>query len=900
MAYKRNLLSAALASTLIAMASGATAQTSQVDPRAAPNDEESDTAARGDDEATRLDSLIVTGIRRGIENAIETKQSSSSIVEAISAEDIGKLPDVSIADSIARLPGLTAQRDRGRAQEIHIRGLAGDFSTTLLNGREQVSLGNNRGVEFDQYPSELVNQVVVYKTPDASLIGQGLSGTVDLQTVRPLSFADRVIAINARGDMSKLEDDKAYGNRYSLSYIDQFADRTLGLALGYARLNNPAQGNQFESWGYPDGRLGGGKLYDFENDNTRDGFMAALEYQPNDRYSSIFDLYYSRFDKEEFKRGMEFGLAWGDNVQMSNPVTSPLGTVVESTWSNFRPIIRNDFNGAKDDLFAAGWNHKFKFSDDWSVNVDLSTSKARRRERILETYATLASGLSDTVTTRFNPEGYYDFDFGLDYSNPSILRLTDPGGWGGDRAQAGYLKDFEVEDKLDSLRVDFERSFERGAISSVDFGFNYADRSKSRSSDESTLCLTAACTDNVQVAIPTQYVTCPTTVFGGAQIVNLDVRRMLAGGVYILNPKTDPDISNKNWEVEEQLFTGYVQANIDADLGAIPLRGNFGLQLIDVDQSSSGFATYAGNQVGDAFAGGDSYQHYLPSLNLAATLPAEQVVRLGLGRQVARPRMDQMRANAGYGINRERGIWSGGGGNPELRPWEANAMDLSYEKYFGGRGYFSAAYFHKDLRTYVYDQVVPFDFSGLAIPPGTLPADVPTSPIGEFTRPANGEGGTLKGFEYALSVPFDMFWSPLEGFGMQASYTNSSTSIAPDGPGSETPLPGFSKYTSNITLYYERYGFSTRASRRSRSKFLGEVQGFGGDRERIFFEGEAVVDLQIGYTFQRGLLENLSLIFQVNNLTDEPFRSTYDEIADRPRQYFEYGRNYLLGFSYRF
>ena len=97
----------------------------------------------------------------------------------------GKLPDVSIGESIARLPGLAAQRVAGRAQVISVRGLSPDFATTLLNGREMVSTGDNRSVEFDQYPSELLSGVTVYKTPDAGLVGQGLSGTLDMQTVRP-------------------------------------------------------------------------------------------------------------------------------------------------------------------------------------------------------------------------------------------------------------------------------------------------------------------------------------------------------------------------------------------------------------------------------------------------------------------------------------------------------------------------------------------------------------------------------------------------------------------------------------------------------------------------------------------------------------------------------------------
>ena len=146
--------------------------------------------------------ITVTGIRRGIENAINVKKNQDSIVEAVSAEDIGKLPDSSIAESIARLPGLTAQRVNGRAKEISIRGLSGQFANTLLNGREQTSTGNNRSVEFDQYPSELLSAVVVYKTPDAALMGQGIAGTVDLQTVRPLSFGQRTVAINVRGEQN--------------------------------------------------------------------------------------------------------------------------------------------------------------------------------------------------------------------------------------------------------------------------------------------------------------------------------------------------------------------------------------------------------------------------------------------------------------------------------------------------------------------------------------------------------------------------------------------------------------------------------------------------------------------------------------------------------------------------
>src|SRR4029453_17243790 len=183
--------------------------------------------------------IVVTGIRAGLQNSINIKRANQGIVEAVSAEDIGKLPDISIAESIARLPGLAAQRVNGRAQVISIRGRAPDFTTTLLNGRQQASSGDNRAVEFDQYPSELLSSVVIYKTPDANIAGFGLAGTADFRTVRPLEFGKRAIALNLRGEMlgqHKLNADMGRrGWRGSASYIDKITPE-FGIALGLAYL----------------------------------------------------------------------------------------------------------------------------------------------------------------------------------------------------------------------------------------------------------------------------------------------------------------------------------------------------------------------------------------------------------------------------------------------------------------------------------------------------------------------------------------------------------------------------------------------------------------------------------------------------------------------------------------
>lgn len=937
---KRNLLSVALASATMMLAGGAYAQSAEPQAEAVVQEPQlqSETtspepslqaeaqeqqpapvetpaqeqpAQTGAPVDATLDTVVVTGIRAGIESAIQTKRDSTSIVEAVSAEDIGKLPDISIAESIARLPGLSAQRVAGRSSTIQIRGLSDDFGTTLLNGREQVSVGHNRGVEFDQYPSELMSSVVVYKTPDASLVGQGVSGTVDLQTVRPLSFGERVVSFNVRGEENSLgtlnpdSDDRGY--RISGSYIDQFLDGRLGVAVGYARMDSPGQANRWEAWGYPttvvDGQealvLGGSKSQVSSTDNVRDGLMAVVEFKPNDSYHTMLDVYYSTFEKSETLRFMETGLGWSGATLSDATIQD--GKVVSGTFTGVRPVLRNDLNTQDDEIFAIGWNNQFRFNEDWSAMADVSYSKAEREEMILETYAGLGHSsdpaASDTVSFITDSDGKPHFTYGRDYTDPNTIVLTDPGGWG----QDGFVKYPSVEDELTSLRLGAERSFETGIFRSFEFGINHADREKTRSSGfEGFLRLPDGATT---LAIPADALMDPVDLgFTGVPgSISYDINQVF--GLYELDELIHPDVRNKNWTVEEKVTTGYAQWNIDTDLSeSISMRGNVGFQVIRTDQSSSGYSI--GFSEADApipFSGGNEYTDFLPSLNLAFGLEHDQTVRFGLGEQQARPRMDEMRANNNYWVDTQQGEWRGEGGNPELDPIRATALDVSYEKYFGGKGYVSLGAFHKDLHSWILKETVDYDFSGFDT--GNLTPDlIPTSTIGTFTRPENAEGGKLYGFEFAVSVPFDLLWAPLEGFGIQGSYTNNHSSI--EYQGEEINIPGFSEHVSNITLYYERYGFSTRVSQRSRSWFYGEKQGFGGDRAYVAIDGEQVTDLQIGYTFnEASSLNGLSLLLQVNNLTNEHYREFFPTDNDGngyPRFDAEYGRQVLLGATYKF
>ena len=445
-----------------------------------------------------IEEIVTTGYRGSLANSMAMKQTSESIVEALSAEDIGKLPDASIAESLARLPGLTVQRLNGRGQQLSIRGLGPDFTTALLNGREQVTTGDNRGVEFDQYPSELLSTVIVYKTPDASLIGQGLAGTADMRTIRPLQHGRRTISGQVRyewadeGQVNPDVDDT--GQRVSLSYIDQFADDTIGLAIGLSHMANPGVEQRFEIWNYnamvDDNRvLEGTKNYVRSSDLERNGIIGVLEYSGSDSFSTSLDVYYSEFEEQQTIRGVEIPLFWGGGT-LDPAFTAEDGLITAGQYNDIASIIRNNSEVRESELFSLGWNLDFDIGQNWVGMIDLSTSSVDRTDTVVESTAGTAyarGGLLDTVGFQMDSTGAV-YSSTLDFGDPSQYVVTDPMGWGGSRVQAGYLNIPEIEDELSQVHLSLTRELD-SSISSIEIGANFLTREKTKEANEFVLTL---------------------------------------------------------------------------------------------------------------------------------------------------------------------------------------------------------------------------------------------------------------------------------------------------------------------------------------------------------------------------------------------------------------------------
>lgn len=885
--------------------------------------------------------VVVSGIRRGIESAIATKKGSDQIIEAVSAEDLGKLPDSSIADSIARLPGLSAQRVDGRPSAISIRGLGPDYAGAVINGREVVSSGDGRAAEWDQIPAELVNGVLVYKTPDAALMGQGLSGTIDIRPAMPLDFQGRQVSLNVRGERNsngKLNSNGngAMGNRISAAYIDQFFDRKLGFSIGFAHLDSPGQAKNYESWGYGDyvGKWGapatgvpagaiasdGFTVSNVASKQVRDGLMSVLEYRPSKTFRTAVDLYYSKFTQDRVTNQWTGDLMyWGSPpAAYSNVTTKPLGanTVVDSgKVANTTNIIDDKNFSRSDDIRSVGWKSELKLDDQWALSSDVGLSKAKRHERLIETFATAPRGGGVNTFTGLDTESNAGWSTSQDMTNPAVMLLTNTPDW-------AKLISPNYTDDLKTLRLNAERSLDSKLFSKLTFGVNYSKRDKVVNNAQYKLTLPSE-----TMPIPAGSLAGITRLHMGntdTNILSWNVPSIL--GLYTATSANPWDVKDQVYAIHEKVSTAFAKARIDTDLGSVPVRGNVGVQAVRTQQLSDGYAwndgaTPGGPSGGKALAvsGGASYTDYLPSLNLNFELQPDLIARFGLAKSMARPRMDDMRAGADQpkltpiALGSTIGTWSAGsGGKPDLQPWRANSLDFSLEKYFGKNSYLAAAAFTKTLKSFIYSQTTVRDFSGFpnysSLTPGCPVGITTCNPnVGTISAMANGQGGKVYGLELSASIDGALLTPLLSGFGVVGSQSFTRNSLPNDNNGNKINLDGFSGAVNSVTGYYEKAGFSTRLSRRHRSAFTATTRGILlGNEYSSHIDAESQVDGQIGYSFEQGPYKGLSLLLQVNNITDAPSAQTSGPAVGGvgssllPWKYNTYGRQILLGASYKF
>jgi iron complex outermembrane receptor protein len=932
-----------------------------------------------------IEEVVVTGVRSSILNSIDAKRNNDVVSEVVDASDLGQLPDVSIADALGRLPGVTTVRDSGQGSQLNIRGMNGDFVQTTLNGREQASTSGytagSRWIAFDQYPSELINQAAVYKSPKASLIEGGVAGTVELKTANPLmQTEDHTITSNLRYSYNDGADNvnaDDTGARISASYMGKFADDTLGVALGFAYLDQPNNAEEAITSGAANGYRTNG--LDANGDGIEDplsdqflirgasgtderlGILGSVVWEPTDSLSFQVDYFRSDFESEDEKQGFVVeGLhrdastySFTNGVVQDGVVTGGSVTLTGNTgpWIE----VRNEDQSTESLTESLGLRGEWLINDRSTLMFDVATSSGEktRRDRIATMHAyefgtaTLGDGtvvdtwqeLPDQSFTFQNNQGDApSMTFNTDYTDLSVMRL-------GDWEQFPH----EYTDDLDSIKLDFRYDMD-GVISYVQVGGRYSDRTFGddratfrwgRREGQWRRVEGGAIVDDFCENNPSGVECMPMPLdgfvevesFGGSLggfpdylVVDLDAiaNNVFGAGNYDANKDW-----NHNWtliesgEVREKVDAYYVEAGLDFEMFGIPVLGNFGVRHVRTDTKSIGIQL-VGDIDGDGIPDGipitddlgvtnsdyqpvnygPEYSDTLPSLNLNFQLTDNDQIRFAAAKVMGRPPVFQLRGGAGSwvdtaddGVSPRYNVWSKG--NPNLDPFRANQIDLSYEHYFDDGGAFIAAVFWKDVETLIenltyFEDDFGGDFTwadiGLEAPPGFVEGQYQTAQN-------NDNGGYIRGVELAYTTTFDNLPGLLSGLGINANYayTESETTINGGGnfPDQQLPLPGLSENVWSATVFWDVDRFSTFLNARYRDEYVFQGTSPGGASLQ-WADEYLVMDWQASYFFDNGI----SLVAQVNNLTDE-VNSTFFTSPWAVGEAKRFGRQFYFGINYK-
>ncbi|MGB5779707.1 MAG: TonB-dependent receptor [Allopontixanthobacter sediminis] len=889
-------------------------------------------------ENTENGEIVVTGeISRSIENSLEAKRQLNVIGDAIVGEDIGDLPDLSVAETLERVVGVTSDRFKGGASELSIRGLGAFLGASYLNGREISSGSDGRGVNFGQFPSELLNGVVVYKSQQASFIEGGVSGIIELQTLRPLDYGKSRLQVQGLLGYSdyedRVDDGSPFSQRLTASYIDQFGN--VGIAIGgqlrrdtapediYTTSStfNPCNtlgdsGNcsyRKDADGNP---TGPSPLYFASNqyiyraqasEADRDAVMANIQWQPTSSLDINLDGQYSYRDDIEERQN----LVIADGRRRIAPIEiSPSGALL--AWAgNSRLENQSVWRKRTEEYIGLGGNVAWT-GNRLTMALDVGYSQTKRRQDELD------------MRIRTNQRVNYEIDTrGL--TVPSLV-LTDVSAVENNTGLEFDLDNHDIynegararrrleniDDSIFAVRLDGTYELD-GFFNSIDAGVRYGNRDRFHDDGIDTevplvpgnYASDGAVAARLDTFLVKDLYQGADTPIEGLTFARWDARALYAAltGSLDAGLPTGSTLSADDTDVVEKTYAGYVQANFDGDVFGTPATGNFGLRIVRTDITSIGLsselATAPGpdpdtiviTQIGTPVANVErnSFTNVLPSANISFELDFDKLLRFAAYRAIARPEQEAMSAGLSFDTEADLGnIGSivSAAGNPFLEPLKSWNADVSFEWYASPTTSLAIALYAKQLSTGFRTDVSPL----------TLIVDgTPTEVI--IGRTVNSDDKShLLGFEINAQHKFDF------GLGLQASYNFADSNFEFPDPQvvAGTPiadltepanLPGYSRHTANATVFYEGSGWNARLAYKIRSDyfkpFRSEQNRFAAAQD--FLDFSASVDLT----------RSVQLRLQALNLLDEPnlfYRPTRDSLAQADYS----GRRFFVGLRGKF
>jgi iron complex outermembrane recepter protein len=921
MKYRRSVLSAAIVACLgfVAQAQAQEATT-----------QEAEQAPTTDEEATELDAVVVLGIRGAIEQSLESKRADVTRVEVITSEDIGKMPDKNVADSLARVPGVNisaASANEGAFDEndrVSMRGTSPSLTQTLIDGHN-IGTGDwfvlnqtgtvGRSVSYSLLPAELVDKVVVRKSSEAKLVEGGAVGSIDIITRNPLNFDPGFSIFGSVGavyaelpgktdpQISVLgnwkNDDGSFGMTVQAFREERHLRRDGQELLGYEAIgpNTAAAVADPSLVGVFFPTLVGSAL--FEQERKRTGGMITFQFRPSD--NTEFEANYFRSDMEADNYNRNYML-WGSRIingtDGSNGQVPLPGYVVRNNTlvqADFAPTPgvdpANAF-GIYDQISRPGAESStefFSLEGRWDVTDNLRLSaKAGTSEGHGETpvqdVAEWDVGLNSGAGWRLNGVGAADWNLGAtDTSQPGVPNVDYRLDW------IFGFQDIDVEDKEDWGQVDGTYTFDQGVLTSLDFGVREARHE--RNLDQVTA-------QGPNFAIPESPFD-PANWPQGFSNYPGDFGSDLGGSfprdIWFFSPDQLAEFNSRftnrdpvsrffflgAYGLEERSTAAYAQFNFQGERWS----GNLGLRYVRTQEDVTNYVntdpTDPDAITTSAFGAyktvltEHTYNDWLPSANLKYDVNDDMVLRLAASRTLTRPDFSaiagaiSLSPPAAVG-----GVGTGTGGNPDLAPIISTNFDATFEWYYAERAILSAGVFSMNLDDYVSLATVRRQYL-------TIDAVRPDGELVDYdvTIPV-GTGAEVKGFELAWEGPFGDY------FGAFANYTYADAETD-DG----TPMLGTSKNTYNVGAYFENERFNARVNYTYRSEFYS-----GLDRASAFYQDEIdTISASFGYRFN----DNFSIALDALNLNN-PKTKYYAENRDRPRSIYENGRQYYLNFRFNF
>lgn len=840
-------------------------------------------------DAEAPEDIVVTGIRASLQESINVKRAADSIVDVITAQDIGKLPDQNIAESMSRITGVQISRREGDGSNFTVRGIS--QNRLEINGRNYIGPGNGGNAALESVSPEILSSIVVIKSPTADMPEGALGATVNLKTKRPLELDDFVAAGRIQGAHADQADhvgwrgsamvSKAFGDRFGLLASVAYSDtKTLGYAFdagGWTRTNAiDGDGDGVDDPGLFRPNRFMARIFDrAEQRLTLNG---TAQWRPTDTLEIILDATFNHLKRQ--RNSVNYQVLFNNNDV--DAIVNDSGTVVAGTFTGVtvRPLIYDEPTDLKSTLL--GGSVKWE-GDRARVSFDMSYAHGKGSDG--------GPGASFTyvVVPRDGnvADASYDFRPGNPVPDLAIDANFDPDDPASYRLLSIFDYDAVTENRGYDARLDWQYRTGWGILESVEAGMRY-ERVELLAADPQNLPVAASLLaagdangDGILTVdelpglsygreygtfFPTANGAFPRNLLGGT----LDKRVARDGfGLAVPDPY-DTGITvgpTSIKDVKQDTLGAYVKANFDGMLGGMRYGGNAGVRYVDTARASKGYLSPTATTVVKS-----DFTYWLPSANFSLNFSDDLTFRLAAAKVVARPSLNQV--SASFVPNTVS--MTGSRGNPNLRPFEATQADATLEWYFAPSSSLTGALFYKKVDSFTVTTVTREYVPGFSDRFGLF----------DISQPQNGKDGSIKGFEVAYQHAFRFLPAPFDNLGLQANYTyvDSSTPLVDAITGEQLPLPGLSRDSYTLIGYYEDDIFSVRAAYTYRSKYLNSVGGAasGGN---TYIDGRGQLDASAQIT----LTPNLRLTFEGINLTKaidrqylgEPDRLTFSAQEDR-------------------